>query len=92
MSGWLDFIVPVGGDRLVALGHEDLTGGVGPRDFPLAVFLIDASPPTPTLLSRVTLDGAWGWVPGDRDDFAKVFRVLPEIGLIVFPFQTLTAR
>ncbi|MBI4606302.1 MAG: beta-propeller domain-containing protein [Planctomycetes bacterium] len=87
MTGWLDFIVPMG-DRLVALGHEDLQSPDGSRDISLAVSLIDVGQGTaPKLLSRVALDGAWGWVPGDRDDFAKVFRTLPGRGLILFPFQ-----
>lgn len=88
MSGWLDFIVPMG-DRIVALGHEDLVDPITQnRTIRLAVSLIDVSEDTPpTLLSRVTLEGLWGWVPGSRDDFAKVFRTLPEQGLIVFPFQ-----
>jgi hypothetical protein len=90
MSGWLDFIVPLGGgERLVALGHEDLVDPeTGARSVSLAVSLIDVSLQTnPVLLSRVALDGVWGWVPGDRDDFAKVFKTLPDQGLILFPFR-----
>jgi hypothetical protein len=87
MTGWLDFIVPLG-DRLVALGHEDLAQPDGGRTISLAVSLIDVSrQDAPALLSRATLDSIWGWVPAGRDDFAKVFRVLSELGLIVFPFQ-----
>src|SRR5262249_42837105 len=72
MTGWLDFIVPMG-DRLVALGHEDLTNPVGGRTISLAVSLIDVSTQAaPQLLSRVSLDGVWGWIPSGRDDFAKV--------------------
>ena len=89
MTGWLDFIVPSGdGRRLVALGHEDITNPQGGREISLAVSLIDVAGDTaPKLLSRVALDGLWGWVPGSRDDFAKVFRTLPDQGLILFPFQ-----
>lgn len=87
MTGWLDFIVP-SGDRLVALGHEDLTNAQGQREIRLAVSLIDVSRSSaPVLLSRVTLEGLWGWVPSSRDDFAKVFRTLPDQGLILFPYQ-----
>jgi len=87
MTGWLDFIVPMG-DRLVALGHEDTTNSSGGREIRLAVSLIDVGKPSvPALLSRVVLDGLWGWVPSDRDDFAKVFRTLPDQGLILFPYQ-----
>jgi len=86
MTGWLDFMVPMG-DRIVALGHEDVTVN-NERTISLAVSLI-AVPEgdRPTLLSRVALDG-WGWVPGSRDDFAKVFKVLSEEGLVMFPFQS----
>ncbi|MDP2660828.1 MAG: beta-propeller domain-containing protein, partial [Dehalococcoidia bacterium] len=87
MSGWLDFLVPLG-DRVVSLGHEDVISPEGWRTSSLAVSLIDVSQSqTPTLLSRVVLEGEGGWVPGDRSDFAKVFRVLPEQNLILFPFQ-----
>ena len=86
MTGWLDFIVPMG-DRLVALGHDDIQRPDGKRDISLAVSLIDAGATGPKLLSRVALDGIWGSLPGDRDDLAKVFRTLPESGLILFPFQ-----
>jgi hypothetical protein len=85
MTGWLDFIVPMG-DRLAALGHEDLVDAGGQRTISLAVSLLDVSG-QPSLLSRVSLDGVWGWVPSTRDDFAKVFKTLPEAGLILFPFQ-----
>jgi hypothetical protein len=87
MTGWLDFMAPLG-DRLVALGHEDVTVG-DQRKISLAVSLVDVSKDeAPALLSRVVLDGSWGWVPGSRDDFAKVFKTIPELGLILFPFQT----
>src|SRR5262249_17440302 len=29
----------------------------------------------------------WGWIPGQRDDFRKIFRVLDDAGLILVPFQ-----
>ncbi len=88
MTGWLDFMVPLG-DRIVALGHEDLVDEeTGRREISLAVSLVDVSDLTkPTLLSRVTLDELWAWVPGDRDDFAKVFKTLAAQGLILFPFR-----
>lgn len=88
MTGWLDFLVPMG-DRIVALGHEDVTGPNGQRDISLAVSLIDVTPNAPPqLLSRVTVGENWGWVPGSRDDFAKVFKVLSNEGLVLFPFQS----
>jgi len=90
MSGWLDFLVPQG-DRLIALGHDEVVGADGRRTFSLAVSLIDVANATqPTLLSRVGIGGGWGFVPGDRDDFAKVFRVVPDSALVMFPFQSWT--
>lgn len=89
MTGWLDFIVPVSSrGQLVALGHEDLVNSEGRREISLAVSLIDVSDLTnPTLESRAVLDGLWAWVPGERDDFAKVFRTLPGEELILFPYS-----
>lgn len=87
MTGWLDFLVPMG-DRMVALGHED-TNAAGERQISLAVSLIDtAQGHAPALLDREVVGENWGWVPGERDDFAKVFRVLPEQNLILLPFQS----
>jgi hypothetical protein len=88
MTGWLDFIVPVGSrNQLVALGHEDVITPEGGRQISLSVSLIDvANQSSPLLQSRAVLDGIWGWVPGERDDFAKVFRTLPNEELILFPF------
>ncbi|MBI5544149.1 MAG: hypothetical protein HY901_09690, partial [Deltaproteobacteria bacterium] len=73
---------------VVALGHDEVVGPNGQTQWSLAVSLIDVSTQQPALLSRVTIDGAWGWVPAENDDFAKVFRILPEANLIVFPFSS----
>lgn len=92
VSGWMDFLVPVG-NRLLAMGHDDVVESK-PNIFgwqmtrrTLAVSLIDVSG-EPRLLSRIPLDGAWGTVPAERDDFNKLFRVFPEEGLVVFPYRT----
>jgi uncharacterized secreted protein with C-terminal beta-propeller domain len=85
MTGWLDFMVPMG-DRIVALGHDQVTEN-GHTYWSLAVSLIDTTPAAPVLISRVTLDGVWGWIPAERDDFAKVFKVLSEQGLVLVPYQ-----
>jgi uncharacterized secreted protein with C-terminal beta-propeller domain len=87
MSGWLDFMIPMG-DRILALGRDTFVDDNNRNGLSLAVSLIDvASASKPSLLSRVILDGRWGFVPADRDDFAKVFRAVPEQGLVLFPFQ-----
>ncbi|MBI5494158.1 MAG: beta-propeller domain-containing protein [Deltaproteobacteria bacterium] len=93
MSGWLDFMVPMG-DRLVAMGHEQIEeeqriGWFGWRAIrrTLAVSLIDVAG-DPSLLSRVVLDGNWGTIPAERDDYNKLFRVFAPEGLVVFPYRT----
>jgi hypothetical protein len=87
-SGWLDYLVPVAEGRIAALGHEVSTGANGAQTISLAVSLIDVSlAQAPQLLSRVGVSGAWGSIPADRDDFAKVFRVLTDMNLIMFPLQ-----
>ncbi|MCZ6795121.1 MAG: beta-propeller domain-containing protein [Planctomycetota bacterium] len=92
MTGWLDFLVPMG-DRVIALGREEVTTPEGWRSFDLAVSLIDVSQlGVPRLLSRVTLDGLWASVPATRDDFAKVFRTLPRERLVLFPFRAWDRR
>ncbi len=82
MSGWLDYMVPMG-DHVLALGHDEAESG----GFSLAVSLVDVKSSEPKLLQRVPLPGNWGWVPGQRDDYAKVFRVIPEANLILVPFS-----
>jgi len=86
MTGWLDFMVPMG-DKIIALGHDVVMRPEGGQATVLAVSLIEVGDGAPELLSRVTLGDGWGWVPGNHDEFAKVFRTLPEQGLIMFPFQ-----
>ena len=90
MSGWLDFMIPMG-DRILALGRDTFVDENNRNGLSLAVSLIDVGDGRkPSLLSRVILDGRWGFVPADRDDFAKVFRAVPEQGLVLFPFQAWT--
>jgi len=81
MTGWLDYIQPFG-DRLVALGHDDSSGSLE-----LAVSLIDvADPDNPRLLSRAPFGN--GWIGELRDDFGKVFQVVPDLGLVLVPYLT----
>ncbi|RMG12166.1 MAG: hypothetical protein D6729_16940 [Deltaproteobacteria bacterium] len=83
MPGWLDHIVPRG-DRLVALGHDDTSG-----QWQLAVSLFDVSDlDAPALLDRVSFGGGWGWVPDERDNYDKVFKVLDALNLVMVPFHS----
>ena len=95
VSGWLDFMVPMG-NRLLAMGHEDVPVGE-PNMFgfrmnrrTLAVSLIDVTGGSPQLLDRKVLDGAWGTIPAERDDYNKLFRVFADPGLVLFPYRTFT--
>ncbi|MDF1563148.1 MAG: beta-propeller domain-containing protein [Deltaproteobacteria bacterium] len=82
MPGWLDHIAPRG-DRLVALGHDDT------NDWQLAVSLFDVSDlDAPALLGRVSFGENWGWIPDERDNFDKVFKVLDAQGLVLVPFHS----
>jgi hypothetical protein len=95
MTGWLDHMVPFG-NRVVAMGHEDVAEDVQAGWWgtwtvtrrTLAVSLIDVEGTSPRLLSRVVLDGRWGEIPAERDDYNKLFRVVQELGLVLFPYRT----
>jgi hypothetical protein len=97
MPGWLDFMVPMG-DRLICMGHDDITqtqagtlGLVRMTRRTLAVSLIDVGSSGPRVLSRVPLDGSWGTIPAERDDYNKLFRVFPNEGLVMFPYRTFSS-
>lgn len=86
--GWLDYIEPRG-DRLVALGHDQEVDASGnpTSSWRLQVSLYDVADATaPALLDREIFGSDWGWTPGSRDDFQKVFKVLDDKGLILIPF------
>jgi len=83
MSGWLDYIEPRG-DTLVALGHDNTSG-----ETTLAVSMFDVSNiDNPKMLSRVNFGEGWGWVPTEKNDIHKAFKVLDEINLIIVPFSS----
>ncbi|MBI3071658.1 MAG: beta-propeller domain-containing protein [Deltaproteobacteria bacterium] len=88
MPGFLMHIEPRG-DRLVALGihTENNNAGNVARNFAVSLFNV-ADLAHPTLIKREIFgaDG-WGWLPGDRDDFQKIFKVLDDMGLILIPWQ-----
>ena len=76
VPGWSTYILPLG-PRLVAVGVE--TNRV-------AVSLFDvASPANPRLLSRVRLGQNYSWSEANVDE--KAFTVLPDIGLILVPYN-----
>lgn len=82
--GWLDYIEPRG-DRLIALGHDRAKDS---DPWSLQVSLYDVSNlAKPTMLSRQPFGEGWGWIPGQSDDYRKIFRVLDNLNLILIPFQ-----
>ncbi len=85
MSGWLDYIEPRG-DVLVALGYDNdnETG-----EMTLAVSMFDVKDlNNPKMISRVNFGEGWGWVPTEKNDIHKAFKVLDDINLIIVPFSS----
>jgi len=81
IPGWLYHMEPRG-DRLFAVGFDRQ------EDTGLAISLFDvADLDQPTQLARVNFGGRWGWMPEDQDRIHKVFKILPEHGLILMPFS-----
>jgi hypothetical protein len=80
VPGWSTYIQPLG-DRLVTIGME--TNRV-------AVSLFDVHDPAqPVLLGRVPLGENYSWSEANHDE--KAFAVLPELGLIMVPYEGNTA-
>jgi hypothetical protein len=77
IPGWSTYLHPWG-DRLVACGIETNQ---------TTVSLFDVEDPAhPALLKRVTIGTGWSWSEANNDE--KAFRVLPEFGLILLPYQS----
>jgi hypothetical protein len=82
MPGYLYHMEPRG-DRLLGLGYDQ-----GNPAGSITVSLFDVSNlSAPKMLSRVNFGGNWANLPEDQDRIHKVFRVLPEDGLILVPFS-----
>ncbi len=88
MSGELDFILPEG-DQLLALGHDGQGCSLGEGGAPLAVSMFDVTDPTkPSMISRVDFGSGYTYIGASADDMKKVFQVLPQLDLILVPFQS----
>jgi hypothetical protein len=81
IPGWSTYLHPWG-DRLVACGIETNQTTVSLFDV--------ADPARPALLKRVTLGSGWSWSEANNDE--KAFRVLPEAGLVLLPYQSWDAE
>ncbi len=85
IPGWIDHIEPRG-SLLVALGHDSPSGN---PPFALHVSLIDVSDlANPTQTVRQQFGDGMASIPGRRDDWAKVFRVLDDQKLVLVPYST----
>jgi len=82
MPGFVYHMEPRG-DRLLGLGFDQ-----GNPEGSITVSLFDVKDlAKPQMLSRVNFGGTWGSLPADQDRIHKVFRVLPDEGLILVPFS-----
>lgn len=82
MPGFVYHMEPRG-DRVLGLGFDQ-----GNPEGSITVSLFDVSDfASPKMLSRVNFGGDWGSLPEDQDRIHKVFRVLPDEGLILVPFM-----
>ena len=74
-------IVPVSGDKLFTIGFD------GSNKVCASLFGV-SNPASPTLLSRVSLGGTWGYSAATYDD--KALKVLPDDGLAFIPYTSFT--
>lgn len=72
-------IVPVSEDKLFTIGFD------GNNKVCASLFSV-ADPANPSLLSRVSLGGTWGYSAATYDD--KALKVLPEAGLVFIPYSS----
>jgi hypothetical protein len=77
IPGWSTYLQPWG-DRLVACGIET-------NQTTVSLFNV-ADPSRPSLVERVTIGTGWSWSEANSDE--KAFKVLPEAGLVLLPYQT----
>ncbi|HLH56496.1 MAG TPA: beta-propeller domain-containing protein, partial [Verrucomicrobiae bacterium] len=81
VPGWSTYIAPMG-DRLVTVGVESNR---------VAVSLFDVhSPAQPSLLDRVLLGPGYSWSEAISDE--KAFTVLPDLGLVLVPYDGATTN
>jgi hypothetical protein len=80
VPGWSTFIQPLG-DRLVTIGIDNTNG------WRVAVSLFDVKDPgKPALLAKIPLGENSSWSEANEDE--KAFTVLPDVGLILVPYQS----
>ena len=77
IPGYSSYLEPVGTNRLLAVGVERGNATV-------ALFDV-ADEARPTQLSKVFLGTGWSWSEANSDE--KAFKYLPELGLVLVPWQ-----
>lgn len=84
VPGWSTYIHPLG-NRLVTIGIDNVNG------WRVAVSLFDVQDPgKPKLLSRVPVGENYSWSEANTDE--KAFGILPEVGLLLVPYQGYTTN
>ena len=77
IPGYSSYLEPVGTNRLLAVGVDQGNATVA---------LFDVADETkPTQLSKVFLGTGWSWSEANSDE--KAFKYLPELGLVLVPWQ-----
>jgi len=77
IPGYSSYLEPVGTNRLLAVGVEQGNATVA---------LFDVTDEArPTQLSKVFLGTGWSWSEANSDE--KAFKYLPELGLVLVPWQ-----
>ena len=85
--GWVDHIEPRG-DRLVALGHDQMNVTDGGRGWVLSASIYDVSDlRAPKLMSREIFGEGSSTIPDTRNNVHKVFRVIDDAKLILMPYR-----
>jgi hypothetical protein len=86
--GWLDFIIPRG-DRLLGIGRDQ---DAGSSIWRLQASLYNVSSlAQPKLMARTLFGGNYTSLPDQADNYAKVVRVVPELGVLLVPYNDTSA-
>jgi uncharacterized secreted protein with C-terminal beta-propeller domain len=85
--GWVDFMVPAG-DRLIGVGHDRVDSDRN-EPWKLHASIYDVTNlAKPALLDRKLFGNAPAQAIADkRDNWAKVVKVVPELGLLLVPYN-----
>jgi hypothetical protein len=90
--GWVDFMAPQG-DRLIGVGHDRVDSDrVEPWKLHVSIYDV-ADLAKPQLLDRKLFgDAPEQGIADKRDNWAKVIKVVPQLGLVLVPFNARAYR